>query len=162
MFLVAIASSWLALKIQQAGMQRDAVNALLKLGCVVKYDYELDAAGNWWMLRGIPKAEPPGPEWQRKLLGDDFFRCVSLVNLSDVKLTDVIEHLKNLKQLHNLCLYPQRIADSELEQLRELKQLEYLYIDAGMNRTRVANLKKALPNVKIISCGTDDEIGGPP
>ena len=41
-FLVAIASSWFAVKMGQAKRQKEAVEALLKLGGSVKYDYVID------------------------------------------------------------------------------------------------------------------------
>jgi hypothetical protein len=37
-------------------------------GAMVLYDYHFDESGNW-----LEDAEPTGPEWVRKLLGDGVF-----------------------------------------------------------------------------------------
>jgi hypothetical protein len=61
--LVSIGMSWLAVKLQRARRQQEAVEALAKAQCSAWYDYESE---NQF-------AEPPTPRWLRELLGDDFF-----------------------------------------------------------------------------------------
>jgi hypothetical protein len=60
-FLVAIASSWLAVEMRQAKRQKEAVEIVQRLGGGVGYDYEVDSND-----RLITGATPPGPAWLRK------------------------------------------------------------------------------------------------
>jgi hypothetical protein len=145
--LFAVACSWFAVKLGQAKRQREAVEALIKLGAFVGYDSELNSDG-FMLIRGV---KTPGPEWLRKVLGDDFFKTVTYVNLtgSDVT-TDMrgilvahgsishpslevtkagLEQLEVLKQLRTLRLSKTQITDAELEHLIELKQLRVLFLD---------------------------------
>ena len=70
--------AWLARKIEQKRKERDAVEAIVKLGGSVTYDYE--------KVRG---AKPPGPDWLRKFLGENFFSEVEGVTISgNAVLTD--------------------------------------------------------------------------
>ena len=75
--LCAIACSWLAVKMQQAKRQREAVAVIEKLGGWVMYDYQVDELGRIMKNRGAPR-----PAWLRNLLGDDFFGDVIGVGLS--------------------------------------------------------------------------------
>ena len=68
MLLACIGMSWVGVKIQQARKQKEVVVEIKKLGGWVRYDYEVDSAGN-----EIPGAQPTNPKWLRILLGDDFF-----------------------------------------------------------------------------------------
>jgi len=123
MFLVACASSWVAVKMGQAKKQKEAVETLLKKGGTVIYDYELSPSGF------IPGAIPPSPAWLRKLLGDDFFRTVPIVHLPGVKLTHAdLESLKWIKQIQTLDLEKAPVTDSGLEQIKGLNTINKLYL----------------------------------
>jgi len=78
--LFAVACSWFAVKMQQARRQREAVEALITMGGYVGYDYEMNSDDH--RIRGV---KPPGPEWLRKAIGDDFFNNVIYVNLTGLK-----------------------------------------------------------------------------
>jgi Leucine rich repeat len=158
--LFAVACSWFTVQMQQAKRQREAVEALIKLGGFVGYDYETNSDG-FMRIRGV---KPPGPEWLRRLLGDDFFNNVVYVNLtgSDVT-TDMrnilvsqgsighpslevtktgLEQLEKLKQLRTLRLSKTQITDDGLEHLVELKQLITLFLDeTNITDTGLKNLK---------------------
>jgi hypothetical protein len=168
--LFAIACSWFAVKMQQAERQREAVEAILKAGGGVRYDYQL--AGTI-----IPPEEPTGPVWLRRLLGDDIFANVAEVSLwgKGTQITDAdLEHLKGLTMLQELQLWGTQITDAGLEHLKGLAQLKKLDLqntevtDAGLvhlkgltnlesldiSKTNVTDagikdLQKALPNLKI-------------
>ena len=71
MTLACIGMSWLGVKMQQARKQREAVEAIEKLGGWVHYDYQVDQSGRWHF-----GAVPPGPAWLRNGLGEDFFSTV--------------------------------------------------------------------------------------
>jgi hypothetical protein len=170
MILVAIASSWLAVEMQKAGNQKKTVEAILKLGGQVTYDYEFDASGSQ-----ILGAKPFGPEWLRKLLGDDLFTNVILIGLSGSKVMDAdLEQYKELKHLKMLMLAKTQVTDAGVKHIKELQQLEYLDLrktkvtDTGLEyleglkqlkffllgKTQITDagvekLQKSLPNCRI-------------
>jgi Leucine-rich repeat (LRR) protein len=158
--LFALACSWFAVKMQQAKRQREAVEALIKMGGFVGYGYEMNSDG-FMRIRGV---KPPGPEWLQRLLGDDFFNNVVYVNLTDSDVTtDMrnvlvaqgsisppslevtkagLEQLETLKQLRTLRLSKTQITDAGLEHLVELKQLRTLFLDeTNITDTGLKNLK---------------------
>ena len=68
--VVAIPCSWLAVQMKKARQQKVTVNAIVKAGGVVSYDY----AANF--SPGVAATKPRGLVWLRKLLEDDFFNDV--------------------------------------------------------------------------------------
>ena len=83
MLLVSIGMSWVAVRIQRARRQREAVEAIQKLGGLVRYDYQVQQSGN-----PLPGAGPPGPAWLRNLLGEDIFARVVGVSFASSSVTD--------------------------------------------------------------------------
>ncbi len=73
MSLVAVVARFLL----PTALQRRAVAELENLGATVFFDYDA-AAGN----------EPPGPPWLRRLIGDDYFRRVTGVDLPPGQFPD--------------------------------------------------------------------------
>ncbi len=118
--VVAVPFSWLAVEMKGARKQREAVGAIRKLGGWIVYDYEQPT---------IPNPQPPGPEWLRKLLGNDFFANVVLVNLGGMQATDgELEHIKELTQLQDLWLYGGHVTDEGVKHLKGLTQLVLLHL----------------------------------
>jgi hypothetical protein len=135
--LVSIALSWLAVKLERARSQRQAVEAIVQSGGVVWYDYQLNDRGQYYVSR--PK--PPFPTWMRQLLGDDFFFDVLNVDAGD--FTDkTMTHLAQLSRLKRLGLTDTQVTDAGLAHLEGLTNLEWLSLsgtqvsDAGMERLR--------------------------
>jgi hypothetical protein len=136
---VAIPCSWLAVERKKAREQQQVVATIEKqLRGSVAYDWEYDVDGAW-----LPNARPPGPSWLRDLLGEDFFRAVVRVNLSDEKVTDAaLEQLKGLGQLRKLWLEHTKVTDAGLERLRGLRQLQELSLrGTEVTGTGLENLK---------------------
>jgi hypothetical protein len=170
--LVAVVCSWIAVKMQRAGRQKEAVESIIQLGGIVYYDYQYDSRKN--LTRN---AIQPDPAWLRNMLGDDYFREVTLVSFYNKKLnvTDAdLENLKELNHIYMLQLDKTQITDAGLESLEGLLQLQELYLgntqitDSGLkhlkglkrlhrlyiNNTQVTtagvvDLKKALPTLII-------------
>ncbi|HEV3418624.1 MAG TPA: hypothetical protein VG056_17510 [Pirellulales bacterium] len=97
MLLLSVGLRWMAAKVET---QKVAVKATLKDGGSVWYDYEVDASGSI-----VAGAEPPGPNWLRKMLGDDAFTNVVKADVT----TDVsLEKLSELGRIRFLTnrLYP--------------------------------------------------------
>jgi hypothetical protein len=127
MLLACIAMIPVAIREQQAKKQREAVDAVRKLGGSVTYDGLL-ATG-----------EAPGPVWLHRLLGEDFFITVGGVRLDYTKVTDAdLKKLDKLPQLHWLALNHTNVTDAGLENIGELAKLQTLVLsqtkitDAGL------------------------------
>jgi len=161
--VVALPCSWLAVEMQQAERQREAVVAIEKRSGTVMWDDEEWAC----------------PTWLRRLLGDDFFNSVVGVSFfdtrnGDAELEQLLEHLKGLDQLHKLDLDNTPVSDAGLEHVKTLGQLQELDLhltqvtDAGLKHLKglnqlrelrlvntkvtdaaVKTLRQALPNCRI-------------
>jgi hypothetical protein len=135
---------WLGFKVRQSHRRQAAVEAIKRSGGRVAYDYER-----------VKNAKAPGPDWLRRLLGEDFFSSVSVVvlhgsditkaalipldDLPDVQLLDLtysnvgdggLEHIKGLSQLHGLSLAASNISDAGMVHLMALNELQYLDLRA--------------------------------
>lgn len=131
MLLVGIGMSWLAVRMERARKQREAVGAIRQAGGYVCYDYQ------------IQRADAPQPLWPLSLAGEDFFSKVVLVNFADRRITDSdLERLKGLRHVTSLFLNRTNIADGSLGHLEAMKQLESLDVfdtgitDVGLNHLR--------------------------
>jgi hypothetical protein len=165
--ICALASAWIARQIERKRNERESVEAIVKLGGWVVYDYVHDGKA----------ANPPGPAWLRKLVGDNFFGEVVYVSLgSNSKVTgadwakleqlpdietldlsgsdvtdDDLVHLKGFSQLQGLRLVRTKVSDAGLEHLKGLTNLQWI----SVNGTRIAatgakEFHKALPNCTIV------------
>jgi hypothetical protein len=140
-FLVALACSWLAVKMQQANRQKQAVEALRKLGAFVKVE--------------------SGSSWLRKILGDDFFNEVTSVYLSSSsyrRLTDSdLRLLMDLNGIQDLWLegYDMHISNEGLKILQRLPRLESL--DLGSDDFNDDSLKQiaCLTQLKELGLSSD-------
>ena len=161
--VVALPCVWLAWKRDAKRKERAAKAAIEQLGGYCLYR---------WKMENAP--DPPGPEWLRRLLGEDFFTNVdvvalyaedtdaamtyvkemphlTIVTLSESQLTDEgLSNVEGLNGLHHLHLDNTHITDNGLKYLEGLTSLNTLLLaktqttDAG-----VSELQKALPNCEI-------------
>jgi hypothetical protein len=156
MFLVAIASSWVAVKMGQAKRQKEFVRQIRKIGGLVVYDYD---GKSHYDLKS-QEFQPPQPKWMIDLMGDDFFNNIvsvgvypsnnksGLDNIKDVslpgtKITDVgLENLKELKQLQTLDLTDTAVTDVGLIHLKGLSHIK----DLVLMGTKITN--EGLKNLK--------------
>jgi hypothetical protein len=156
--LVSVGCGWFGALVRRANIQKAAVDAILKGGGRVSYDYQRD-----WDNHSNDIAHPPGPDWLRNLLGEHLFvTAVAAEVYSDEgarhfedlpkleyaillgpHITDrALTHLVALHRLENLCIAGYlgdcQVTDTGLQNLRGLAQLKYLNIagakvtDAGM------------------------------
>jgi hypothetical protein len=150
--VVAVPCSWLATEMKAARKQREAVAAIEKAGGKVGYDYEPDPYL-------VPDAEPPGPAWLRKLLGNDLFVSVTVASIiaRDAIGDAELEFLEGLPQLQELELGGGMVSGAGLGRIAELPQIQRLVLagtdvsDAGLQRlkglTRLQSLDLESTNV---------------
>ncbi len=128
---VSVALAWWSHK---ARKQRRAVAALDRAGVSVTYDYDY-ADGKY-----DHAAEPWGPRWLRRLIGDEYFQEVAEVALlkGDEVTDEHLAILEDLPHLRRLYARGSAITDAGLRHLEGLGELESLHIgatrvgDAGM------------------------------
>jgi hypothetical protein len=147
--------SWFAVKLQQAQQQRVTVEALIKLGARVFYDYED-------MLHGGEFDGPlPGPAWLRNQLGIDFFSRATGVRCQDTfKAKDLIR-LKELPNLFCLDLCQTTFSNKELESVNEIKSLKRIVLPASDDNKTLAHIS-GLTNLEYLFLSghyyTDEEM----
>lgn len=93
-FATALFSMWVAILAHRAHRQRDAVAKIEALGGIVYYHHQ-DVSRNIWaqsvgadQLQFDQSLKPSAPRWLRELLGDDWFRDVVVVDLSNTNVDD--------------------------------------------------------------------------
>ncbi len=148
MFAVLVFSiglAWFGHEIKQAREQREAAEALRKLGAWVFYDYQ-DLEGNSYP----PPGQPPGPQWLRNMIGDDLFIEVVQIRSGPpgpgpsgftprlrMRDSDLV-CLKACPNLEALDLERSQVTDAGMVHLRPLSKLKTLNLsetevtDAGL------------------------------
>jgi len=165
MLAVTVFCIWMGITAKRARDQREAVSILERDGSVF-YEHQLP--------RNSP-SNPPGPEWFRQLIGDDYFfivhsvvlrgpaiknrRLAAIKRLTDVKnlalridqVTDSdLANLKGQINLESLSLNGKWITDAGLEHLHELANLRTLELGTTrISDEAVEKLRQALPNCTI-------------
>ena len=154
--LLAVVSAfavWLAVISNRASRIKQAVELLSDAGCSVGYDFEYDG------LRRVKMPEIPGPEFLRKIIGDEYFVDVATLSfqsrdqtvnsdldpmrmLPNVRRIDLdyttisnLDAIENLRELRWLDLEETAIEDQALESLANLMKLEILVL----TRTRITD-----------------------
>lgn len=124
---------WLAVQVNRANRQREAVAYVVSLGGKVGYDYQY-RTGEY-----SPAALPPVPAWLMNLCGVDWFASVALVQVpSKAANDDVLNHLTAFQSLRSLDIRGRGVTDSGLGLLARCEGLEKLWLantdisDAGM------------------------------
>ncbi len=155
---ITLIGVWLGVCVNRANRQKRAIAAITAARGVIQFDYERDKTGN-----RIADAEPPGPKQLRKLIGDEFFRSVVVVDfatefygerkalgLSKVD-DDGLRCLESLSAVEVLELGHNRaVTDAGLVHLRYLSKLRTLYLyDCGVTGTGCVHLAR-LPNLTCL------------
>jgi hypothetical protein len=110
----AIPCALLGRKFERKRHEREIVDSIKKAGGTVLYEYELD-----------PGTPPPGPEWLRRLLGDDFFANIDSASFDRAGDSEV-ETLEGLTELRGVIFNAGNFSERGLSNLKELKNLESL------------------------------------
>jgi hypothetical protein len=137
--MVTVLCVWLGFKVNAARRQKLAVETILKVGGSVNYTYEFRPDGDRFVGPGFSmfpcgrNVPTPGPAWLRKLIGDEYFRTASQVQivLSDEDSANAaINAIANLPTIRCVSLIVRKrdskIQDSVLAPLGRLTKLERL------------------------------------
>ena len=181
MLVVTVFCVWLGVTAKRARDQRSAVEVIEALGGEVEYEHEpkrtpYEGGFIVWGNPNTVNRAPPGPEWLRGLIGDEYFFSVRLVRLSrtttddaslaavarfadmksllldDTRVSDAgLEHLKGLVNLRELNVIDTLITDAGLEHLRGLTSLRLLQLQhTKVTEDSARDLAAALPECTII------------
>jgi Leucine-rich repeat (LRR) protein len=155
--VIGASLGWVA---RGARIQRQAVEAIIRAGGGVVYDWQ------WRNHNPVSGGKPPAPRWLVDVLGVDYFGHVAyvvtpgnsdgelfeveklsqiqdLVILDPERINDAsLVHLKGLTALRSLVLGDARVTDAGISQLTGLRNLEILDLsstqvtDAGLSHLR--------------------------
>jgi hypothetical protein len=143
-----IGTIWGAARMQEAKRQEAAVEAILRAGGEIKYDYNYDEMGK------AQDAGPPAPAWLRRLAGDDFFTTVVYVSFFNGVKTrfddSELKCLDGLSGLRRLDLRDTQVTDAGLEQLAVHTHLQMLELGGSqVTKQGVAVFQKKVPKCRI-------------
>jgi len=189
MLVITVFCVWMGITAKRARDQRLAVEAVLAIGGTVTYEHGEFRHGVTQSPQSLrwgpgPPPRPPGPEWLRRIIGDDYFFSVDSVSISGRATSDaVLVHLKGLSDLEFLALVNARITDAGLVHLKGLTNLTTLALsgtqitDAGLEHLKgltklteldltstevsdkgIKKLKQWFPNCQIYYLDTDGSV----
>lgn len=120
--LITVLAVWLGIVVNQAREQREAVKAFEALGGKVRYD---------WQQNDGMATQPGGPEWLRRLIGDDYF------------------------QIAEAAYCPQSNPDiiKSIPHLQRLRGLKTIVVGMGISAEAWQALEEALPDCEVIGVG---------
>jgi Leucine Rich repeat len=116
LILVTILCVWLGVKVNQARRQKEAVDALSKVGAAIRYEHQLsDTHPRDFAV----EKELDVPRWLRDLAGDDFFQTVVAVQATRPVTDNDFIHLAALPRIRFLYLTNTgpRVTDAGLAHL---------------------------------------------
>ena len=154
--LVAAIGVVLATVVIPAVRQRRAVERVRALDGWIGYDYRFHVDGT-----EDADASPPGPEWLRGLIGEDFFQTVVLVQFPGSWQLDHAKHvtdqeleaLVDLPKLRSLTLSMTSVEGAGLKHLRRLTSLVELDLhDSPVDDAGLANVSE-LSSIKSLNLG---------
>jgi hypothetical protein len=161
LIVMTLLAIWMAHISHRARQQKLAVERILRLDGVIKYDYEeptanfpdcitRDSSIREFLTPTPPP--PPGPTWLRSLLGEDYFQtvvalglCNSIVNDGDLSV------LLNLPDLKILRLDNNNFTDDALAYVKKLNKLEILYIRGTAISDQGLEQLKELPHLQKLT-----------
>jgi len=157
MIVVTVFCVWMGITAKRARDQRQAVEAVREVSGQVFYKHQ-------WPLNS--PSDPPGPEWLRQLMGDEYFFSVFFLNFGNPWVTDAeLEHLKGFRGTNLLWLNLSNIKlpEAGLEYVKALTNLRVLNLnttkttDAGVAHLKgMTKLQELwLANTEITDAGLE-------
>ena len=139
LILTAIIAVWLGFFVRRVTHMRSVVSLVADYGGDVFYDYQPAAAERARIekenrrraFQGQPAlamvSAPAVPAWARKFFGDDYFRRISEIQLSETRIRDTdLLRLKSSRKLKVLSLAQTAITDDGLAILPVMPELHTL------------------------------------
>lgn len=124
---------WLGVVVNRAREQREAVKAIEALGGRVTYDWQPRLGETPSRIAGLYVLPPTnekrfGPVWLRRLIGDDFFQDVEIVQfrhdpfargsaVSEQAIVEAIPQLKRLRKLRAITI-PGKASNKAREEVK--------------------------------------------
>ncbi len=131
MLVVTLICVLLGITAKRAQDQKQAVEVILESGGIVLYQHRTE------------RSDPPGPEWLRKFIGDEYFFRVDSVHFTEAKINEAsLIAISRLTDMRSLVLTGNRVTDAGLEHLQTLTKLQDLNFssteitDAGLVHLR--------------------------
>ncbi len=156
LLVITLLCVWLGPKIIVARRQHEAVEAILKTGGEVEFDYQMVPSGiepDEFGYKSGADVLPPGPAWLRKIIGDEFFCDVVRVTLkgriiheSDFAQLAKLPRLREVWLVGNTQIelndagIQRPLEDADLHVLQDLSQLRVLGI-YPVDGQRMPNIK---------------------
>jgi len=110
----------LAVFVNQVKRQERAIQHFLSVGGRVIVEHEVDSNGS---ATTVPKLH--GPQWLRKAIGDEYFKSVDRLELSETKITDSdLKYLSALSEMRFLDLSFTSITDESVGSILACDSLE--------------------------------------
>ena len=148
LFIVAALGIGLGVRVRQADRQRQAIQAIHKLGGAVLYQ------------TAESKKLPPATHSRfERYLGAVFiepveyvsFRTSRPLSLHPELIQTGLAELKHLHGLRTLRLEGLEVSDADLEQLEMLKSLRLLDLSwTNVSETGIARIERALPECRVV------------
>jgi WD40 repeat protein len=135
LLIVAIVAVWLGFKTRDARNQRTALTAIRQAGGTPYFDYQLVNNTNWNL-----NATPPGPDWLRKIVGEEYFEEVVGVGFEkrSVPPDEFGELLKQLCRAGSIKMF------SAIETQRSSKSPRRIY---ELRQNQAANPSASRPGI---------------
>jgi internalin A len=136
LIVMTVLCIWLAIQVNAARRQKEAVTAILKVGGEMWFDYQSvpPPFGEQVDLAIDQHALLPGPDWLRSRIGDDYFRNVI-----------------------SIAIKGKIITESDLKQLSKLPQLKKVFV----NNTKIVPDGTSIAQSKATE-NIDNPFGNPP
>lgn len=136
---------WAGMKYRKSQLQRSGIQWVSEQNGHFVYDYQAPLEDGSFPVG----AEPPGPDWMREWLGDDFFCDIHGVILDNRELTD-LSPLEQLEELQSLAIFIDILPEADLAPLSRLKKLKTLSLNyTEIDKSMLKELELALPECEV-------------
>jgi hypothetical protein len=174
LLLITALCIWLGVQVTAARRQKEAVEAILKAGGQVGFDYQMVPAtsGGFYEFNIDSSAASAAPAWLHGLVGDDVFRTVVQVHFtnlrrgiaeSDLAQLDQLPALRSLQISHTDIACDdgslRHLRNSDLSHIAGLRQLRTLVIwNSDVDTAGVASMVnlKHLKSLSLKGAPVDD------
>lgn len=158
--LVALAGlgfGWFTQRLESARAQALAVQRLRNGGAMIYYDFEVDH--DLYFVAGRPRdsLDPPPRFSFRRVLGDDFFSDVTVVNSWEMMDDSELPALDDCRNIRALLLH-MPLSERSVAILKRQTNLKLLDLRrSGLSASYIRELQAALPRTRIGHKGTPRE-----